>query len=137
MKSKLLRYYEYLYYKLYSWHVLLHKGKYGPERATWYLISFLCYLNFLTILLLLQIFTGYGFIELCDSNVNCLMFGVVFVVLNYFIFIYKNKYKIINLEFSQQNKRQNFVGTVFVWIYMIGSFGVDVILALISKNFNH
>jgi len=137
MRCRLSYYYEYVYCKLYAWQILLHKGKYHPERSAWFTISFLGYLNFLVLIILSQIFVGHGFTDLHNANINILILGSIFIALNYFKFIHKGKYKKMNIRFNQQTKKQNIIGTFFVWIYIIGSFAMVIISAQILKSFNH
>src|ERR1700733_14180534 len=89
--------YEYLFYKFYSWDVWLNCGKDPfPYQAAWYTLSFLVYMNFLAILMILEIFTGYGFDQIGYSGyqkIIVIALGFSFLILNYFIFIRKKIYQ--------------------------------------------
>lgn len=65
MINKLYSGYQYVFYKFYTWDVWLHSHNDPfPQNVALFTISLLVWINFLSLLILLELITGYGFDQL-------------------------------------------------------------------------
>jgi hypothetical protein len=133
--KKICMAYQYFFYKCYRVSTLLTPDEYSFNcyKSGWLTLSFLNYINFLALSLISEILTGYGFSQIGYSKTTVLIPGVFFFILNYFIFIYQEKYKKIIKKFENESKKSRTKGTIFSWIYVVLSFMLPIFLINIER----
>lgn len=57
-----------------------------------------------------------------------------FLVLNYFLFMYSDKYELITKEFEKENIKKRRKNTILLWLYTILSFILPILLAFLIKD---
>jgi len=109
--------YYYLYYRIYS----LWKKMPGKDHAFSAMAaqSLLFLFNFISII-------GY-FRIIKSSNITMykmplIFFAIMVLVINYFIFIHKQRYEKIETLFIKENKKQKVIGSIIVIVYVFLTF---------------
>lgn len=117
--KKIYRGYQYLFYKFYAWDLWLHGEKDFPYQAAWFTLSFLIYMNFVFLMAVSEVITGYGFEQFMSlSNLNKIAIGTGFLIFNYFLFVRKRKYKKIVKQFENEDRKSRIIGNIFAWGYV-------------------
>ena len=137
--KSIVNFYQYLFYKFYSWHVFLHKGKYFPHNTAWMTISLIESFNFLNLLMMLQILTGYQFIKLffSDSGVKTSSMIIIYLVFNFFdyFFLMKNKkYIKIVKRYEKEDRASRIKGNIFTWSVVFGTIFAEICLAILLRH---
>lgn len=109
--------YNYLFYKVYVFTRKL--GKYDVAFSTMIAISFLLIVN-----------VSLAFIHLLSINkdnynlfqIPMLIFGFAVLTTNYFLFIYKDKYKIIIEKYHNESLKKGRWGSAIVILYVMLTF---------------
>lgn len=139
---KLCYYYQYLFYKYYCWNFSRNTDRHAYETG-WFLLSLAEYANFLTLLIIIQLFTGFGFSQIfshpktVQSNLASVASGLIFIVINYFILIRNKKYVNTIEHFKDENQRSRIIGNIFALLYFFGSWivaGVCAYILGITRN---
>ena len=111
-----MKYYRYLYYKIFSG-ISLIRIKGDPDLRAFFGLSVNEGMNVYS---LSQIFVY--FIYNNEIRILGLLIGavtLVFFIVNYFLFIYKDKYKKIIDEFKNESDKKRKIGTILTWSYVI------------------
>jgi len=113
--------YYYVYYRLYKYSLRTEK-QWGnssmPEWVSLFTISILLFLNIGSILMILK----NNFVEINPSNLLVISVVVFIFSTNYFMFIRKKNYLVIEKKFEFETKKSRIINTLLVWIYIIFSF---------------
>ena len=117
---------------MYSWNLRIWGEVSAPEYTAFFSISFLLYLNLFTILILVELATGFAIHK--QINVIPLVLTLLGIAaLNYFIFLQKGKYKKMVKQFGKENlteKKRRFIWClVYVIFSFAGFFGLVSILS--------
>lgn len=122
--------YRYLYYKLYC---IWLKKKDEPENAhinAAITITFLLYVNIMSIPLILLAASKNEIINLPESNFNAKVWIAVILVVagifNYFILARKRQHNKIIEEFKSESEGKRKKGITYTILYMIVSFGIPL-----------
>lgn len=121
MVKKIWEFYQYLFYKYYRWSVWLNRGM-DPYsyQAGWAFLSLLLFANFLTILCITEIVTGYGFDQFSKlPKIFIIATMTVFLFINYFIFIKNRKYKKIIERYEKEDRKSKIKGNIIAWLCII------------------
>jgi hypothetical protein len=125
--------YKYVYYKLYSWAFNLQGENNNPEYTSLFTLSFLSGLNILGINFLIISLFDIDFIPIEEDTRFFFILGwIVWGILHFFSLIFRKKYKRIATEF--ENEKNKTLGTVFIWLYIFGSFAFVICSAILSKK---
>lgn len=111
-----MKYYRYLYYKIFSGISLIRKNG-DPDLRAFLGLSVNEGMNVYSFS---QIFVY--FIYNNEIRIPGLLIGavtLVFFIFNYFLFIYKNKYKKIIDEFKNESDKRRKRGTLLTWSYVL------------------
>lgn len=114
---------KYLYYRIYAWNLRVWGESDLPQYNALFGVSFLLFLNMLSILATVEVFVGEHLIQ--DSNfTKFVLAGVIFVVfvVNFLCLVHDRKYMRIVKEFSDESATQRKGRLIALWIYVIGSF---------------
>jgi hypothetical protein len=109
--------YYYLYYRIYSAWIKIK----GSDHAFLAMVA-------LSLLLMLNISTLILYFDLLNDMIYDdirlpIILGVILVlVVNYFVFIYRNKYKKIKKLFMNETKRQKIIGSIIIITYILLTF---------------
>ncbi|HFA51541.1 MAG TPA: hypothetical protein ENJ95_21205 [Bacteroidetes bacterium] len=126
--------YQLLFYKIYSWGLKMHGKEDIPEYNAVFGISFLVFMNILSISGLTELIFGREVVTYSTTipRWTIAMFLIFLFVINYMIFIHKGKYKKMAKDFNKENDKTKLISTVIVWVYIIFSiialFGPWIIL---------
>ena len=122
--------YRYLYYKLYC---IWLKKKDEPENAhinAVITITFLLYVNIMSIPLILLAASKNEIINLPENNFNAKVWIAVILVVagifNYFILARKRQHNKIIEEFKSESEGKSKKGIAYTILYMIVSFGIPL-----------
>ena len=122
--------YRYLYYKLYC---IWLKKKDEPENAhinAVITITFLLYVNIMSIQLILLAASKNEIINLPENNFNAKVWIAVILVVagifNYFILARKRQHNKIIEEFKSESEGKRKKGINYTILYMIVSFGIPL-----------
>lgn len=114
---------EYLYYRIYDWNRKTWGAIDGPQFNALVGVSFLLFLNLYSIVELIGVFLG---IELPAVIMSSVTFSVVsFVVIagiNYFVFIYGDRYERIAQKFSGESHEKRIIRLILCFAYAIFTF---------------
>ena len=131
---KVLKLYKYLYYRLYSWNLKTWGMEDAPQWNALLGVSFMMFLNLLLLGHVLQYFDVNIFLREETPKKEAVAIGVILLGINYFIFIYKNKYKVIENQFKKETKWQRRKNALLLWLYVILSFALFVFGAILVRN---
>lgn len=120
----LIKIYQNLFYRVYSFHVWMNKGKHGPMDSAYLLVGVFFMFNFLTFLLVLETLTELKifkfFIEY--KLTFAISFLVMVEILGYF-FVRRNKaYLKIIKEFKKESVAERKKYSTLAIIYFVATF---------------
>jgi len=122
--------FKYLYYRIYSWN---HKKWGENDLPQWNALFGVSFMMFLNICFLCEILQFSGIIiflqnETPKKEIAFIMLGLF--VVNYFLFIHKNKYISITKNFMKESPEKRKSNTIILWLYIALSFTMFVLGAL-------
>ena len=127
------RFYRYVYYRLYSWNLITWGESDLPHVNALLGMAFLLFLHFFSIAVILEMI---GFIILQEDGVSyVLIMGAISLVINYMAFIPSQKYRTLLNEFERESAEDRRRNLWWAWLYVLGSFGLVIIPAVIKKEF--
>jgi len=120
---------QYLFYRTYLWQLNTFGQKNNPRLVALLSNSLFVYFNLLTVVVCFQLATGYRLkIEKTFAIVGLLLITSI----NYFILSYDNKLSTIISKFADEDEIQKRRGTIWCWVYVIGThvlfFGAALLL---------
>ena len=125
--------YKYLYYRIYSWNLQTWGKSDVPHFNALLGLTFLVFLNIYALLMIVELLTEYSFFNFLGFGIwNAVIIYWAAGVINYFIFLYKGKYKKIAKDFvKESNIKKN---KRFVWclVYTAFSFSIAFIALILS-----
>lgn len=111
---------KYLFYKFYSWSYFLYKDRQNPVWTAFLTISFLIFINLITIFFILT-----KVIYIPKINISKMSFIFIGMIINiplYFLLIHNKNYEKIINKYIYESKKQKTLGTIYSWGYIIGTF---------------
>lgn len=127
--------YKYLYYRIYSWQLWAWGETNQPQLNALLGVTFLIYLNVYTLLVGINLVTGFSIIEqLSIGKLKLIILMGVIGIVNYFIFLHNGKYKQIAKQFkkeSEAKRRRNFY---LCLVYVVLSFAICFTFVLLSPK---
>ena len=132
----MMKLFKYLYYRLYSRNLKKWGVNDLPQWNALFGVSFMMFLNLGLLGLLLQFFGLNIFLrnELPKKELVIIMISLF--VMNYFLFIHKVNYRSITKELKKESLKQRRLNTVLLWSYVILSFVLFAIGAILIRKFN-
>jgi hypothetical protein len=116
--------YKYLYYRIYSSNLRDWGEKQQPQFNAMLVVSFLIYLNIYVLLIGIEMVTGFSILEQVGfSKIEAIVGGTVIGIINYFIFLHKDKYKQIAKLFKKETEAEKKGRLVWCWVYVIFTLG--------------
>ena len=123
-----MKFYKYIYYRIYSWHLKKFGKNDAPQWSALFVVSLMVFCNIMFIMLLLNSFTiktlYYGS---NSARLEIILTVLVLYLANYFIFIVKKKYKKIVQEFKNEKPSERFRNTIKFWAYIILSITLPIL----------
>lgn len=131
--------YRYLFYRIYVYQLRKYGEGNAPHMAAITAIGGLLYFNLLTIVSIVDVFTGFDFVTIFHpSNSILIAFALLFMLMLYYIFVRdfkrNHKHKKIIKEFKKEDARIRIKGTIFVWCYTIGTFLGFLLFLFLEKR---
>lgn len=120
--------YKYIYYWLYTWQRKLWGDSDAPEYNASIGMSMSLGCLLASIAVIFELITN---IRLIPSNLpkgEVVIVAVIFLLIHYFAFVYKGKYKVIEKEFKNESKNDRKRKGVWVLIYTFGSMAFYIAL---------
>jgi hypothetical protein len=126
--------YKYLFFKFYFWAYKLHGNKESNEYTAFFTLTFLVYINLMSIVEILILLFNLRFENIELSKLEIGVYSMIPVIPQYFILLYKKKYLRIVKKYYDNDK--NRFGTLYVWLYILGSFFIFffLVLLMIKRN---
>ena len=116
------RAYKYLYYRIYAWQLNTWGEKEKPHDKGVLGVALLTFLNILSLLAILQVFTGIEFLLIGSFPTAYLIaIAVFYTIAHYYILFGKKRYKQIIAEYSQKSKAYHQRYTAWVIVYVVGT----------------
>lgn len=124
-----MKLYKYLFYRLYIWNLKKWGKEDVPQWNALLGVTFMMYANILTILhVFLQFFDINIFILEQTPKKEIVILFVSLIVINFFIFIFRNKYLSIVSELKAESKKKKQINLIFLWLYVILSFTLPIVI---------
>jgi hypothetical protein len=131
----MLKLYKYLYYRIYSWNLRTWGKNDVPEWNALFGVSFMMFLNLLTIFIILQ-FWGIDIFSKYTVPTNLIVIVILMLMgINYYIFLYKKKYKLLEKKFANENTKTKNRNLLLLWVYFILSIALPSILTYLSIKY--
>jgi ascorbate-specific PTS system EIIC-type component UlaA len=131
----MLKFYKYLYIVIYRWNYRFSGDNGVPQLNALIGISFILLFSLMVLALLVSLMLNSTVIT-NYQNVKGVVSGAAIVsfVINYLVFSYKEKYRIIDNEFGAMNDTQRRNWSVGVLAYMICLFSILIYLSILAKK---
>ena len=129
-----MKFYKYLYYRLYAWNLKAWGEKDMPHWNALYGVTFMMLLNLSIIAIILDIL-GFNILLEETPTATILTIGLLTLSINYFLFVRNGKYHQIASKFEDESKKTKNRNALLLWIYVILSFVVPNFLAYLSGKF--
>lgn len=134
--NRLFRVYKYIFYREYTW----HKKQFGdgdvPHVNAIFGMSLSLVALMLFFIMVAFLLFDFKLNEFFIDKFKFIVVGLVILIFHYFLFLYKNKYKEILVEFSNETPKQRQLNGLFVLLYSIvpilGFIICSIILSLES-----
>jgi hypothetical protein len=129
-----MKFYQYLYYRLYDWYLNTFGERQRPKTSALFIVSTLITFNIGTIAALLQ---GLGIIDIVNNRLstsNIIIFATIIWGINYYLLIYNGKTEQIVERFKKDTTQRNLRNILFLWLYGIGSIVVFFLALMIAKK---
>lgn len=124
-----MKFYKYLIYKLYSW--ALRRENDTPVFNVIITLTFVHFVQLFTIYMVLLKYMPEISIFNVEKKIYLYIFGVAFIVLNYFILYNKKRWETYLQEFKNESEKESRKGKIIVLGYLIGSILLFFITAII------
>ena len=129
-----MRFYKYLYYRIYNWQLKLWGESEGPEFTALLGVSFLLFLNIYGVLLLIDYLTGFSIIRFLQIGSLKISLGILLIIgFNYLLFIRGNNFEAIARDFKGEDESQSRVKLIFIFLYIFLSFFMIISIAKLSE----
>lgn len=127
----MLKFYRYLYYRLYSWNLKTWGKKDIPQWNALFGVSFMICLNLSIIAEILDLLGLNIFIDE-TPKLEILIFSFSILIINYFWLVHNGKYIQIAKEYKNESKSKRLHNALLLWLYVILSFIIVVSVAILS-----
>lgn len=121
--------YKYIFYRNYKWQLILWGPQDVPQVTATLTVGFIALNNIFTAALCLE-FLGIlqGVLDLSRIVLGLISVGVA--ILFYFQFLRDDKYKVIGKEFENEGLKQKIVNSLFMWLFVIGTFAINIFIVV-------
>lgn len=114
-----MKFYKYLIYKLYSWG--LKRENDTPVFNVIITLTFVHFVQLFTVYMVLLKYMPEISIFNMGKKIYLYVFGVAFIVLNYFVLYNKKRWDSYLQEYKNESKNQSRKGKIVILSYLIGS----------------
>jgi len=118
----MLKFYKYLYYRIYSW----NSNKWGEnDMPHWNALIGVSVIMCFNTLLILSIIDYFDLLPINSKNINdnyIILYFISISILNYVIFIHGRKYSNLKDMFSNETKYENKIKGFLLFVFVILSF---------------
>jgi hypothetical protein len=118
---------KYLFYRFYKAALFVHKGG-DPEIRAWLVFSIAQGINLYTLQQLYYSMNSIDKKTIPDYIV--ILIGLAICVINYFLFLYKDRFKMITEKYDNESKPARIRGIIIGFVYVL----VSVSLAFYAKH---
>ncbi len=126
---------KYLYYKLYKLFLKIYGKDDLPEYSAMLGVGSLLFINLITFIIIFNlIYPIYSFPDINRSEFF-IKFGLPYILILYFVFIYKAKYKKIVGEFSKENESERKFGRIKVILFVLFTLLFWVLSLILTNTF--
>jgi hypothetical protein len=127
-----LKFYKYLYYRIYSWNLKRWGSNDIPHWNALFGVSYMMLSNVFIVGAILEIY-GIEFFD--DQSIRQLIICLanLILIINYFCFVFNKKYLKISKEFSNEDKRKRNLNALLLWVYAIITFLLPFFLVNLNK----
>ncbi len=132
----MINFFKYLYYRFYSWNLKTWGESNFPQWNALYGVSFMMFLNLNLLGLILQFFGINIFLRNELPKKELIFIMLCIIIINYFLFIHKGNFRIIAKELKKESLERRRKNTILIWLYVIISFSLVVLCAMIIKYLN-
>ncbi len=108
-----MKLFDYLFYKIYKLINFLGNDDFYPEANTWLISSTFLWLNFLTVLNIVELILK----QALSNQIFVIVLYILYMLLTYAYFFRKSRYKLILELYGQQNTVKSKWGTIGVAAY--------------------
>jgi hypothetical protein len=127
--------YQYLFYRLYRWSSIWKKDIAPPEINAFLLTVALMWVNALLMVGVVDICLGNSHSSLPRlSNLAIVALATLTMIPQYFLLLWRGKYKQIVCRFSSESLRQSIIRGIIVAIYIFLSFGLTIGIAIFRSG---
>ena len=121
--------YDYLYYRLYSWHLKKWKGWYGPEIAALFGPGILISLNIGPLIIVAIDYFGS---ESLRNSDYVIVVASIFIIFSYLLYIFNNRYLLILQKYRKEDKGKLKKKNIDMWLYIGGSILFAVLFTILA-----
>ncbi|RKQ50586.1 hypothetical protein BXY85_1602 [Roseivirga pacifica] len=116
------RAYRYIFFKLYKYATIV-ESKHSTDGGIPHLIAFcsICVLMFLNIMTAFVLLNQLLKVDLYFTRTSATVIAMLFMSSNYFLFLFKGKYKNYERLFISDKRRER-VRTIAFWVYVVLTF---------------
>ena len=131
-----MKLYKLFFYKFYSWAEKLHGNEESSEYTAFFSLTFLIYVNIVTLLLAIKMILNISLTSLELSKFEIGFYSILPAIPQYFLLLHKKRYVKIIREFKKVNKYETNKWTLIMWLYIAGSLLLLFGLVLIQIKIN-
>lgn len=134
--KELWRAYKYIYYWLYTWQRKLWGEQDAPEYTPIFGLSLSMGCNIGSLAVLIDFVTGVMLIPLGLPKIRVVIVAITLLIIHYFLFVHKGKYKAIEKEFKEESKEERERKGKWVLLYAFGSLAFFIFLIIFGAWLN-
>jgi hypothetical protein len=121
MVSAMLKAYQYIYYRLYTWNRKLWGDSDAPEYNAAIGMSIMLFCNFMSLNIVFNLLTDKFIAPPGLPKIYAILGGLILYVLHYITFLYNKKYLGIVRNFQSEDEKKRKRNGVLVFLYSVGS----------------
>lgn len=120
------RMYYYIFYKICRFNIIFSLGtERRPYVAGHQFLALLVAMNLISLLSLVS-FIAHNSVILNNLKTTVVIVTCLFLIVNYYIFVYQNKYEKIIKMFENEKGKSRLLGTIFVWFVVVVTFAIVI-----------
>ena len=100
------------------WSEKLHGDKESHEFTAFFSLTFLVYVNLLSLFLALKLIFNFSISHIELSKLEIGIYSLIPAIPQYLLLLHKKKYLNILKEFGIEDKKSSIKGTIYAWLYM-------------------
>lgn len=128
-----IKYYDYLFYKLFLWSVKVNGVDYYNKYSATLMITLVLFINIITVIVVISNITGFVIVWGDIPKYIIVLMAIGLGLLNYSYFSFNDRSSKIVRRFNNENNINAKYGNIIVTVYVIGSFLLLFISGLTFK----